>query len=362
MRYHCFLWLISAGLLVVFCAKTTLVDWGKLFLIEERQFTQREGSRSAVHIFIQINQRISLFSVVNIGWILGRHLRQDHSGGLGAALPHRRAAVHSAGRITRYHCFLWLISAGCLVVCAKTTHSGLEALPHRRQQFASTGRVRILAIKTFTSSSKNQSTDLHLHQNNTDIVFLWLILTDSWSSSAPRPLWWTGGSSSLYKSGSSRNGKLNCWSSSASKVPSGGLGKLFLIEERQFTPNEGRSLRLTHSPLHLRIGQLICTSSSRITRDITVSFCGFNIGWILDHLRQDHSGGQGSSFLISSSRNGKVRIFAVNTFTSSSKNRSTDLHIFVVRISLFFCGVNIVDSWSSSCAKTTLVDWGSSSS
>ncbi|KAF8765126.1 glucose-6-phosphate exchanger SLC37A4-like [Argiope bruennichi] len=39
-----FLWLISAGFLVVFCTKTTLVDWGQLFLIEERRLTQREGS------------------------------------------------------------------------------------------------------------------------------------------------------------------------------------------------------------------------------------------------------------------------------------------------------------------------------
>ncbi|GFW37972.1 glucose-6-phosphate exchanger SLC37A4 [Trichonephila clavipes] len=39
-----FLWLLSAGLLVVFCARTTMVDWGQLYLMEERKRTQHDGS------------------------------------------------------------------------------------------------------------------------------------------------------------------------------------------------------------------------------------------------------------------------------------------------------------------------------
>ncbi|GFT90998.1 glucose-6-phosphate exchanger SLC37A4 [Nephila pilipes] len=39
-----FLWLVSVGFLVVFCAKTTVVDWGQLYLMEERKRTQHDGS------------------------------------------------------------------------------------------------------------------------------------------------------------------------------------------------------------------------------------------------------------------------------------------------------------------------------
>ncbi|GIY42328.1 glucose-6-phosphate exchanger SLC37A4 [Caerostris darwini] len=39
-----FLWVVSAGFLVVFGAKTTLVDWGQLYLMEERKRSQQDGS------------------------------------------------------------------------------------------------------------------------------------------------------------------------------------------------------------------------------------------------------------------------------------------------------------------------------
>lgn len=38
-----FLWLVSFSYMSVFCAKTSAVDWGQLYLIEDRKHSQYIG-------------------------------------------------------------------------------------------------------------------------------------------------------------------------------------------------------------------------------------------------------------------------------------------------------------------------------
>lgn len=38
-----YMWLLSLTFMVVFCAKTTTVDWGQMYLVEEKRHSQHVG-------------------------------------------------------------------------------------------------------------------------------------------------------------------------------------------------------------------------------------------------------------------------------------------------------------------------------